>query len=231
LACRYEEGTSLVHKTGSAAAFIKTDSPVEFLGSYNSITFEGPAGQRLLALKETDAEVRALCEDLKVLGKREFKHLLKWRIAVRQQEKAEQEPEEEEEAAGGEAAAEEGGSEREEETMLDEMAELRAAMEAKKKAARKAAAKKKEKAKARTSTGMAVDATGEEEGVYGDEELFSLRSIKSGKGLAKVVPDDEEEEGGEEDEEMEGGGEETGAGEEQDGEEEDDLDSDVDEKR
>lgn len=229
--CSYEEGTSLVHKGGLAAAFIKTDSPVEFLGTYTSLAFSGPEGQRLLAHPATDAEVRALCEDLKVLGKREFKALLKWRIAVRQQDKEEQGPAEEE-AKPKEEEEEGADSEREEAGVLGEMAELRAVMEAKKKKARKVAAKKKEKARARTATGMSLDALGEGEGVYADEELFALGSIKSGKGLAKVVPDDEEGagEGGEEDEMDTEEGADEGAADE-DGEEEDDLDEDAEEKR
>ena len=40
---------------------------------------------RLSAMASTTADVLALCEDLKVLGKKDFKTLLRWRVAVREQ--------------------------------------------------------------------------------------------------------------------------------------------------
>lgn len=40
---------------------------------------------RLLDSNLTSADVKAACEDLKVLGKKDFKTLLKWRVAVREQ--------------------------------------------------------------------------------------------------------------------------------------------------
>jgi AdoMet-dependent rRNA methyltransferase SPB1 len=40
---------------------------------------------RWLQLEITTSEVRASCEDLKVLGKGDFKNLLRWRTALRQE--------------------------------------------------------------------------------------------------------------------------------------------------
>jgi hypothetical protein len=42
-------------------------------------------GNRWLALDVTTTDVKANCDDLKVLGKGDFKALLKWRIALREE--------------------------------------------------------------------------------------------------------------------------------------------------
>jgi hypothetical protein len=40
---------------------------------------------RWLSLDPTTEDVKANCEDLKVLGKRDFKTLIKWRLALREE--------------------------------------------------------------------------------------------------------------------------------------------------
>lgn len=40
---------------------------------------------RLAESNLTSADVKIACEDLKVLGKKDFKTLLKWRVAIREQ--------------------------------------------------------------------------------------------------------------------------------------------------
>lgn len=44
-----------------------------------------PLRERWLALDITTADVKANCGDLKVLGKGDFKALLKWRLALREE--------------------------------------------------------------------------------------------------------------------------------------------------
>ena len=90
-----------------AANFIWSDSPLEILGTVTSITFSDPAdlaikehdltteevflyGQAFYNKLKTNQgmfvssklnefvwQVKALCDDLRVLGKQDFKHLLK----------------------------------------------------------------------------------------------------------------------------------------------------------
>ncbi|MCI29170.1 AdoMet-dependent rRNA methyltransferase spb1, partial [Trifolium medium] len=55
----------------------------EILGSVTSISFTDPADLPIKDNDLTTEEVKALCEDLRVLGKQDFKHLLKWRIHIR----------------------------------------------------------------------------------------------------------------------------------------------------
>ncbi|KAF3483480.1 AdoMet-dependent rRNA methyltransferase spb1 [Arthroderma uncinatum] len=85
----YEENDWTQHKELPATEFINTTDPISILGSYNKLSFEqSPGGDIALAtlqrLPETTEEVRMCCEDLKVLGKKDFRQLLRWRIRVRE---------------------------------------------------------------------------------------------------------------------------------------------------
>ncbi|KFA62601.1 hypothetical protein S40285_05178 [Stachybotrys chlorohalonatus IBT 40285] len=85
----YEEGDYTLYKEIPASDFIQTTDPIAILGQYNKLTFTQPLnGDVALAalgkLPETTTEVRLCCEDLKVLGRKEFKLLLRWRLKVRE---------------------------------------------------------------------------------------------------------------------------------------------------
>ena len=85
----YEEGDYTQHKEISASEFIQTTDPIAILGQYNQLSFTQPKnGDVALAaldkLPETTEEIRICCADLKVLGRKEFKLLLNWRLKVRE---------------------------------------------------------------------------------------------------------------------------------------------------
>jgi AdoMet-dependent rRNA methyltransferase SPB1 len=84
----YEEGDWTQFKECSASEFIQTNDPIAVLGSMNKLHFRqeanGDIAQAALdKLPETTDEVRICCEDLKVLGRKEFKTLLRWRLKAR----------------------------------------------------------------------------------------------------------------------------------------------------
>ncbi|KAG1801518.1 Spb1 C-terminal domain-containing protein [Suillus plorans] len=81
----YDDGDYLLFKKASAADFIRSADPIAVLGLVNKITFELPEEKEWLQLDITTVEVQASCEDLKVLGKGDFKNLLRWRTALRQE--------------------------------------------------------------------------------------------------------------------------------------------------
>ncbi|KAG1761930.1 Spb1 C-terminal domain-containing protein [Suillus occidentalis] len=81
----YDDGDYLLFKKASAADFIRSADPIAVLGLVNKITFELPEEKEWLQLDITTPEVQANCEDLKVLGKGDFKNLLRWRTALRQE--------------------------------------------------------------------------------------------------------------------------------------------------
>lgn len=85
----YEEGNYTQFKEVAASEFIQTTDPIAMLGSLNRFSFEQPLnGDVALAaleqLPETTKEIRDCCNDLRVLGRKEFRNLLKWRLKVRE---------------------------------------------------------------------------------------------------------------------------------------------------
>ncbi|MED6219530.1 hypothetical protein PIB30_036591 [Stylosanthes scabra] len=175
----YEDGLSTLRKETSAAKFIWSDSPLEILGSVTCITFTDPADKPIMNHELTTEEVKSLCDDLRVLGKQDFKHLLKWRIHIRKALA----PIEKTDPTTKAAEAENEPEVDEDDRILNEMEELTYTMDRKKKRAKKLLAKRKAKDKARKATGMQMDAV--EDG-YVDQELFSLSSIKGKKDLVAV---------------------------------------------
>ncbi|KAG6550168.1 hypothetical protein Mapa_008125 [Marchantia paleacea] len=177
----YEEGVTTLRKEVPVNDFVWTEKPLELLGTITSISFAGPDDKSFSENPLTTEEVKTLCEDLRVIGKQDFKLLLKWRLKLRdalkvQGEDGEKTKPEEEDASP---------KVDEDQKLLAEMEELRERMEAKKKREKKLAAKKKAKLKARTATGMQVDVM-EDKDMYGDEDLFALSVIKAKKDLARV---------------------------------------------
>ncbi|KAI0721317.1 Spb1 C-terminal domain-containing protein [Cerioporus squamosus] len=81
----YAEGDYTLYKETGAADFIRCQDAVTFLGTYNKITFKTDEEKEWLKLDITTSDVKANCEDLKVLGKGDFKALLKWRTALREE--------------------------------------------------------------------------------------------------------------------------------------------------
>ncbi|XP_010531431.1 PREDICTED: putative rRNA methyltransferase isoform X2 [Tarenaya hassleriana] len=174
----YEEGESIVRKVASAADFIWSENPLEILGSVTTISFDDQASLPIKDHDLTTEEVKILCDDLPVLGKNDFKHLLKWRMQLRKslspsrKESSKKDPD-----AGKED--ENGGDDK----LLNELEELTNATDRKKKREKKLLAKRRAKDKLRKATGAQVDVL--EDG-YTDHELFSLSSIKGKKDLVAV---------------------------------------------
>ncbi|KAE8705407.1 isoflavone reductase-like protein [Hibiscus syriacus] len=148
---------------------------------FTTITFGDPASLPIKDHSSTTEEVKALCDDLRVLRKQDFKHLLKWRMQLRKV----QSPSEKATPPTPTTAKDDdkGDEENEDDKLLNEMEELTYAMERKKKREKKLLAKRRAKDKSRKATGMQIDAL--EDG-YVDHELFSLSSIKGKKDLAAV---------------------------------------------
>lgn len=85
----YEEGDYTQFHEAPASEFVQVQDPIEMLGRLNRLHFrqEGNGDIALAALDklpETTEEIRACCQDLKVLGRKEFKLLLRWRLKARE---------------------------------------------------------------------------------------------------------------------------------------------------
>lgn len=149
----------------------------------------------------TTPEIRSLCEDLGVLGKVDFKLLLKWRLAVRKTAgldgklKAKlrggvvapgpgDEEDDEEDAEAGDEDGDDANDE--DDTLLEEMESLKQSMDARARRDKKKKAKVKAKERQRTALGLHGQ---DEEGATGASEmdLFSLAKIRSKTGLDSVA--------------------------------------------
>ncbi|CAH8301227.1 unnamed protein product [Eruca vesicaria subsp. sativa] len=173
----YEDGESVLRKVATAADFIWSEKPIEILGTVTCISFDNQAS---LPLKEhvlTTEEIKILCEDVPVLGKNEFKHILKWRMQIRKALT----PEKKQGTKEADVAKEQEEDEEEEDDdkLLNELEELtNTVVRRKKKRAKKLLAKR-----IANVTDPQIDAL--EDG-YVDHELFSLSTIKGKKDLIAV---------------------------------------------
>jgi AdoMet-dependent rRNA methyltransferase SPB1 len=81
----YEEDEYTFYREISAMAFVETQDPIQVLSATTRITWDDEASRRLRAKEVTTKEIAACTDDLKVLGKKDFRNLLKWRLAIREE--------------------------------------------------------------------------------------------------------------------------------------------------
>lgn len=96
----YEDGEFLQFKRIPAMDFVKTDDPITCLGETNVLEWDktDPEIKQLKKLPQTTPDLLELFKDLKVLGKKDFRVILKWRVAARKllkidKEESDEEPE------------------------------------------------------------------------------------------------------------------------------------------
>lgn len=79
----YPDDARVLHKTTSVADFITDENYLTILGSTNELVFDKMSDVFSKHPLTTD-DIRVSCEDIKVLGPRELKQLVKWREKLRQ---------------------------------------------------------------------------------------------------------------------------------------------------
>jgi AdoMet-dependent rRNA methyltransferase SPB1 len=84
----YEEGDWTQFHEVSVTEFIESEDPIQLLGSLNRLHFREENNKEDVlkivdSLPETTEEVKLCTQDLKVLGRKEFKMLLRWRLKAR----------------------------------------------------------------------------------------------------------------------------------------------------
>ena len=182
--------TDIQFKEIPASEFIQTVDPIAILGQYNKLTFEQPKnGDVALAaldkLPETTQEIRNCCADLKVLGRKEFKLLLKWRLRIREifgfptkktanievEEVADVEPMDEELR------------------IQEDLQKMKDKESAKKKRERRRENEKKQKNIVRMQMNMTapMDIGIEQEGPRGEDAMFRLKAIDKTPALARIA--------------------------------------------
>jgi AdoMet-dependent rRNA methyltransferase SPB1 len=176
----YDEGDYTQHKAVSVAEFIHTTDPIAILGSVNELSFrQAPNGDLALAtlerLPETTDEIRVCCADLKVLGRKEFRNLLRWRLKVRDKfglsAKKKQEAQEGEEVAEVESMDEEM-------KIQGELQRLREQETSRKKKERRKENERKQRELVRMQMHMTTphDIGLEQVGPFGEGAMFNLKN-------------------------------------------------------
>jgi len=185
----YEEGDYTQHKEVPVSEFIHTTDPIAILGTVNTLSFEQSAnGDLALAtldrLPETTAEIRQCCADLRVLGKKEFRTLLRWRLKVRDKFGMSTKAKSHQEEADKEAEDKEGEEVAKVESMDEELQiqeELqrlkdRDNKEKKKERRRENERKRKEIVRMQMHMTTPYDIGLEQSGPRGDDAMFSIKS-------------------------------------------------------
>ena len=172
----YEAGVTLLYKEISATDFVRSEDAVQVLSDYNKIVFaaDREEDQALLEHEKTDTEIKDCCADLRVLGKGDFRRLLRWRDAVKSVVCAPEEEEEEAEEAESEMD--------EEEKFAREMGDMKKAAIARDK--RRKRKEREKKARNQKRIDLKIDIVGDQLETQQDLGLFAL-SEKSKKALGE----------------------------------------------
>lgn len=187
----YEEGDWTQFKEIPATEFIQTTDPIAILGGVNRLHFDqAKNGDVALAalnkLPETTDEIRRNCEDLKVLGRKEFKMLLKWRLKVREifgfPTKKTAQDETVEETAEVESMDEEMKAQ-------EQLQALKDRESSKKKKERRRENEKKQKDIVRMQLNMTapMDIGMEEQGPMGEDAMFQLKAVDQDGALNRIA--------------------------------------------
>ncbi|KAI8925362.1 Spb1 C-terminal domain-containing protein [Entophlyctis helioformis] len=153
----YEDNDYTLHKTNTVTAFVNQSDYVSILANSHELKFdlEDEQSKTINDSPLTNSDIREYIQDLKVLGKKEFKELIKWRESMRQllglETAASRRAKKAEDLATAEAAAKEA----EENEDLDAMLEReRAAQELRDRRAKKKQRERKAKLLLKLQLGM-----------------------------------------------------------------------------
>ncbi|KAH8722723.1 Spb1 C-terminal domain-containing protein [Phaeosphaeriaceae sp. PMI808] len=192
----YEEGDWTQFHEVPVSEFIQTIDPIAMLGSLNKLSFEQPPnGDVAIAtiekLPETTKEVRNCCADLKVLGRADFKRLLRWRLKVRDvfgfsskkkdEEKAKQEEE------GEEVAKIEDMDD--EMKLQEELERLKEKDSKSKRKQRRNENERKQKEIVRMQMNMTTpyEIGLEQAGPQGEDSMFALKAVDKAGALSRIA--------------------------------------------
>ena len=188
----YEEGNYTQHKILPVSDFVECQDPIQMLGTTQEFSWDGEADKRLKKAEETTKEIVACSKDLQVLGKKDFRGLLRWRLAMRELVGLGKKKEEDDDETDEVAKVEEMD---EEEEIDRDLEQLDASQRRKLKQEKRRANERKQKEVVRMQMGMdsAMD-IGVDEGRQRDETMFDLREIERRKsGLERVSAAEEPE--------------------------------------
>ncbi|GAA5963710.1 hypothetical protein JCM21900_004106 [Sporobolomyces salmonicolor] len=80
----YDDGDMTLYKECRVMEWIRSDDPIGVLGLVGRMRWTEAEDKKLLKSPLTTTEIKECVDDLKVLGKKDFKMLLKYRLAIRE---------------------------------------------------------------------------------------------------------------------------------------------------
>lgn len=176
----YEEGNYTQHNIRSVADFVLASDPIQILGLTHEFVFEDEQAQKFKNMEITTPEIKACCADLQVLGKKDFRALLKWRTAIRDSIGLGKKDEEVEVVETEEL---------DEDELIDrDIEKLDEAQKAKLRREKRRANERKVKEITRMQMGMtsAMD-IGSEQGRQGGDAMFALKDLERRAALGKIA--------------------------------------------
>ena len=188
----YEEGDYTQFKEAPASEFIQTTDPIAMLGSLNKLSFDQQKnGDIALAaldrLPETTGEIRQCCMDLKVLGRKEFRLLLRWRLKAREIFGFAIKKKTHEDGAGEEVAEVESMDE--ELRIQEDLQRLNENENSRKKRERRRENERKQKEIVRMQMHMTtpMEIGLEQKGPNGEDSMFTLAAVDRSGAIEKVA--------------------------------------------
>lgn len=161
--------------------FVKSQDPIQMLSATSRITWSDEESRKLRLKELTTKEIVACCEDLKVLGKKDFRNLLKWRLAIRGDLGLSAKPDKEEEPT-------ETVTVTEDDQIDADMARMLAQDAASKKRERRKLNERKQKEITRMQLGMLTPhELGMEQNAMGEDEIFGLKPTQRNGALSDVL--------------------------------------------
>ncbi len=161
--------------------FVTTQDPIQMLSTTSKITWSDEESRKLRVKELTTKEIVACCEDLKVLGKKDFRNLLKWRLAIRGDLGFSAKPDNEEEPT-------ETVTITEDDQIDADMARMLAQDAASKKRERRKLNERKQKEVVRMQLGMLTPhELGMEQDAMGEDEIFGLKQTQRNGVLSDVL--------------------------------------------
>ncbi|GAA5828466.1 hypothetical protein JCM5353_006997 [Sporobolomyces roseus] len=190
----YDDGDMTLYKECRVMEWIRNDDPIGVLGLVGRMRFSEEEDKKLLKNPLTTDEIKTCLDDLKVLGKKDFKMLLKYRSAIREDLAIENKVEEVEEHT--ETAEVEPLDE--EEQITQEIERLSTAEILKRRRERRRANEKRAREVQRMQLNMVtpMDIGLERQDGVDDSDVFDLGEVEGGKvreGVkgGKLASDDE----------------------------------------
>ena len=179
----YEEGDHLLYHTTDIMDFVKTEDPIEMLAGLNKFTTneDDKDWQILKRMDFTTKEFMSCIEDLKVLGRKDFKMILKWRKYSRDTLELDDKEEDKEEVDGVSALTEE-------EKITKELQDLQEKKRLEKKREKRKKNEIKQKEIVRMQMNMLTPKDiGIEAGMDGRDHLFNLKTAEKTGQLDDLI--------------------------------------------